>query len=452
MAHVGRSRVAGTPGRAPEICALVFALGLGSGCGGDSDAPVPPDPLGVTPAGRLVQQTLRGPILHTTAQGWRTIIQGGTVTVRPPEGEADPLTQYVSQGMREHLGTLDIRAWAGDRRSIMLPGGAKITLHGQGGQLIRLSIYDGTESHEVDVLTQTVMRSQVDSAVAISRDDAEHDGETAHLAIVPSWPGDFSVRVQNLLLVNLYEQNAGPNGVPLKAELALRPLGRHAANTAYAYSDPAPVFPTEIDAVCAVMPQPAGGMTRHPDGSLEYASRSGLWTVRIDQHQVIATRTMGGALTSKWEVWGDPHENLNGKHIKDWEGTRRTLLLDDGIKITMDAQGPHGVVQTTSIYDGAQSHEIGNAGNQLLHSCINAQTALQRDAAEHDGETAYLAVLRSPASVAGSLFIEKVYTETPGTGETIRIIDPEPLGETGELDTNPTNVNDFYDDPRLGHT
>src|SRR5690606_17269675 len=151
---------AGTPGRAPEICALVFALGLGSGCGGDSDAPVPPDPLGVTPAGRLVQQTLRGPILHTTAQGWRTIIQGGTVTVRPPEGEADPLTQYVSQGMREHLGTLDIRAWAGDRRSIMLPGGAKITLHGQGGQLIRLSIYDGTESHEVDVLTQTVMRSQ----------------------------------------------------------------------------------------------------------------------------------------------------------------------------------------------------------------------------------------------------------------------------------------------------
>ncbi len=32
------------------------------------------------------------------------------------------------------------------------------------------------------------------------------------------------------------------------------------------------------------------------------------------------------ALKNKVEHWGDPHEYLNGKHIKDWEGKILDIL------------------------------------------------------------------------------------------------------------------------------
>ena len=151
-------------------------------------------------------------------------------------------------------------------------------------------------------------------------------------------------------------------------------------------------------------------------------------------------------------MWGDPHENLNGKHIKDWLGSRRTLLLDDGTKITMHADGPHHVVHTTQIYDGEQSHEIGNIGNLVRHSCVNAQVAATRDAEEADGETAHLANLRGPAHVSGYLYVENVYTEEVGAeGIDEPVFEVEPLGETGD-DANPRQVNDLYDDERLAHT
>lgn len=447
MAHSGRKHDARPTGRAWGYGALALALAFGlHGCScSDTNSPAP----GLTPAGSLVQKSLRGPISYTTEKGWRIGIQDGAITVKPPEGQSAAELQYVSQGTHERLGTHDLREWAGDRRSILLPGGAKITLHGQGGLLIRLSLYDAAESHEIDVLTQTLMHSKVDSAIARGRDEAEHDGETGHLLAHRASVNNGQV----LYLANLYVQNAGADGVPSQQEISPLALGRQVGDTAYAFSDPGPTFPSQTEATCDETPQPRGGLTQQANGKVEYTSRSGRWTVNIDQHTITVTRKMGSAYQAKWEVWGDPHENLNGKHVKDWEGRRRTLVLDDGTKITLDAEGPQAVVHTTSIYDGAQSHEIGNVGNQIRHSCVNAQTATQRDEAEFDGEAAYLVILRSPASVAGGLFVENIYTETAGTDEgTVRTFIPTLLGETGEADISPNQTNDFYDDPRLGHT
>jgi hypothetical protein len=433
-------------GRAWRFCAVAAALSL-FGC--DDAGPLPEV---VTPVGRLVQAALRGPVSYTTQQNWRIAIQDGAITVRPPETGSDPALRYTSQGMREHLGAFDLRAWTGDRRSILLPGGAKMTLHGQAGQLLRVSIYEGEESHEVDVLTQTVMHSRIDPAVARSRDTAEHDGETGHLVIVTRSLGTNSA-VPTLYLANLYVQNSGMNGVPLREEPSPLALGEQVAENAYGFPTVVPALPPETEAPCDGPPQERGGLTRHVNGTLEYVSRSGLWAVKVDQHTITMTRNMGPSVSSRWEVWGDPHENLNGKHIKDWETTRRTFVLDDGTRITMDAEGPQGVVHTTSIYDGAQSHEIGNAGNLLRHSCVHSQTARQRDAAQVDGETAYLVVLRGPDSPAGSLSAENIYTETAETGgEPVRTFDPTLLGVTGDVELNPGQVRDFYDDPRLGHT
>lgn len=447
MAHSGRNGNARPSGRAWGFFTVAVSLALGlHGCSNsDTNSPAP----GLQPAGNLVQKSLGGPFSFTTEKGWRIDIQAGAITVKPPEGPTGTGLQYVSQGTRERLGAQDLRVWAEDRRSILLPGGTKITLHGQGGLLIRLSLYDADESHEIDVLTQTLMHSKVDGAIARGRDEAEHDGETGHLLA-------HSVAANNsnaLYLGNLYTQNAGADGVPLKQEFSPLALGRQVGDAAFAYTDPGPTFPSQTEAACDETPQPRGGLVQQATGILEYTTRSGRWTVKIDQHQIVATRKIGSTYQAKWEVWGDPHENLNGKHIKDWEGKRRTLVLDDGTKITMDAEGAQSVVHTTSIYDGAQSHVVGNVGNLLRHSCVHAQTTVKRDADEFDGEAAHLVILRSPASVAGSLFVENIYTETDVMeGGTVRTFSPNLLGETGEADINSNNVRDFYDDPRLGHT
>lgn len=437
---------------------MAVALGL-LGCSGSHpptvDEPLPPTPpptppAQVMPAGRLVQSTLRGPVSHTTQKGWRTLIQDGVVTIRPPEGGAYPDLQYVSQGMRELLGAQDLRAWEGERRSLLLPGGAKIMMYGQAGQISRVSLYDGEESHEIDVLTQTLLHSQVDAAVASRRDGEEADGETGHLVLSltkedPSQPA-FSV----LYLAHVYVQQADASGQPLAEEIAPRPLGRQLPAAVHVYADLAPVFPTETDAVCDAIPQARGGLFQDAPGApLEYTSRSGLWVVRIDGHKVTVTRRVDGLPKATWEDWGDPHENLNGKHIKDWQGNRRTLWLDDGTRITLHADGPQEVVHTTSIYDGAQSHEIGNVGNQIRHSCVNAQVAAGRDAQEADGETAFLALLRGPTSVGGAVFVENIYLETEEGGVTQRTYEALPLAETGDLETDRTLVMDLYDDPNL---
>lgn len=396
----------------------------------------------VLPTGRLAQPADRGPITHVTAEGWRTRIEGGQITIQPPEASCDPGLQYVSWRMREQLGTHDLRAWSDDRRTVLLPGGARITMHGQAGEILRLSVYDGTESHEIDVLTQTLMHSRVDASVAGAREVAEADGETATLRELCS-----AGVIHGLDLTNLYVQPADATGAPLPRQAAVQVLGRqHGPDLQTVSLPPAPA--PEADEVCMPTTLPRGRLMQNEAGMLEYNTRSGLWKILVNLHTITVTRS--GRFT--WQVWGDPHENLNGKHIKDWNGTRRTLLLDDGTKITMSTDGPHGLVQVTSLYDGAQSHEIGNVGNMIRHSCVNAQEALARDAAEADGETARLVNLKGPAMVNGYLYVENVYTEESGAGG---VEEPEfetvPLGQTGD-DDNPNQVSDLYDDPRLGHT
>jgi hypothetical protein len=127
--------------------------------------------------------------------------------------------------------------------------------------------------------------------------------------------------------------------------------------------------------------------------------------------------------------------------------------LPDGTKVTMHADGPQRVVHTTSIYDGAQSHEIGNVGNVVRHSCVNAATARHRDAAESDGETAFASNPLGTGQATGALLGANIYTEGAGDpGARTRTWLYTLLGLTGEWEVNPNQINDYYDDPRLGHT
>ena len=179
---------------------------------------------------------------------------------------------------------------------------------------------------------------------------------------------------------------------------------------------------------------------------IRYITAAG-FIVQVDQHRIWIQDPWG---MNKVEHWGDPHENLNGKHIKDWagmagwDGTRRTILIDGGAKVTMESTGPQGLVLLTSIYDSDQNVQIDNTTNSILHHGIDSADTAARDAAQYDGETARFTV-DAPTAIA---VYDNVYNED--SNFTVMPFDV-PLGETGGC-ANPNQVKDFFDDPRLAHT
>ena len=153
----------------------------------------------------------------------------------------------------------------------------------------------------------------------------------------------------------------------------------------------------------------------------------------------------------KIEFWGDfeneninitgNHENLNGKHIKDWNGNRRTLIFPDGAKITIVTDGVHETIVSVSIYDGAQCHHFNALCNTLEYSLASSRFAKQLDDAEADGETSTFEITET------GLWYKTIYSEdTPGN----KTGGPYDLGELQRA--NPTMVHDYYDDPRMDHT
>jgi hypothetical protein len=157
------------------------------------------------------------------------------------------------------------------------------------------------------------------------------------------------------------------------------------------------------------------------------------------------------------QFWGGPaepgtgmrHENLNGKHIKDWLGTTRSFIFPDGSKITYAINPGNKRTMSISIYDRDQAHHINSlcddsveGSTTLEYSETNSVIAALLDKAQPDGETATLEVIEK-----GVLYLN-IYTEDePGKRVEKRV----PLGTTGD-DNNPKQVNDLYDDERLAHT
>lgn len=197
-----------------------------------------------------------------------------------------------------------------------------------------------------------------------------------------------------------------------------------------------------------------------PKGKLSYNSStqtytfrtSGGGTVTITSTYILYEHDDYPDLSIEW--WGNAgtpdnpmnsanHENLNGKHIKDREGLRRSFIFPDGAKITTVASETYyGPPVSISLYDGAEIHHINAACNNVLeYSGIDRSFAEKMDAEEADGETASIEITE-----AGLLYLN-IYTEdTPGN----KILKRVPLGglERGKRNL----INDFYDDPRIGHT
>lgn len=123
---------------------------------------------------------------------------------------------------------------------------------------------------------------------------------------------------------------------------------------------------------------------------------SGGYKVCINGDTVNITDPSGRHTVSEW---GDPHENVDGRGVGDWSGKTRTIMLQDGTRITMNANGPKGTVQGTSIYDGAQEVQINNNNNQIMGVGFNPWQTQADASRQYQGDTAYFGVDQTGAEV-----------------------------------------------------
>lgn len=183
-----------------------------------------------------------------------------------------------------------------------------------------------------------------------------------------------------------------------------------------------------------------GQLCQEKEGKPITYTTSGGYKVTVNGHDITVTDPSG---KNEHKTWGDPHENLNGKHIKDWQGKQRSIVLGDGTKITMTADGPQGVTETTSIYDGRQNVQITNRGNKVTNHSYDPYDTMFREMSQYDGETALFRT-----GYNGVATFDNIYQQDSNFNITSLY---QQLGRTGGH-LNPGKVYDFYDDPIAKNT
>tara|TARA_R110002049_G_scaffold97098_3_gene236957 strand:- start:9653 stop:10399 length:747 start_codon:yes stop_codon:yes gene_type:complete len=179
---------------------------------------------------------------------------------------------------------------------------------------------------------------------------------------------------------------------------------------------------------------------------------SGGGKIVMDQKNTIITITHADYQNFKIDLWGSlvvngetlnsaNHENLNGKHIKDRLGDIRSIIFPDGAKITMVSAGLNEQLVSVSIHDGNEYHHINFNCMTLEYSSVNSLYAQKLDDNEVDGETGTFEITET-----GLLFYNIYKEDVVGQKVDERV----PLGEI--FNSDPTRINDYYDDPRLSRT
>jgi hypothetical protein len=193
--------------------------------------------------------------------------------------------------------------------------------------------------------------------------------------------------------------------------------------------------------------RPVGRLTRPtPTGPFLLTTLEG-WHIRIATN---ALRITDPSSNYWYELFGQNHENFKGKHIKDMLGSRRSVALTNDTLITVSIdptrpptpQSPMGG-GSVSIYDGIESHRINFQPFALEWSGVIPRYG---ESDEFDGETSRF------VDIQDGLRWENYYDQgNPCTnGLPQKIFYTVPLGQG--YSTNQNRVDDFFDDPRLGHT
>ena len=95
---------------------------------------------------------------------------------------------------------------------------------------------------------------------------------------------------------------------------------------------------------------------------------------------------MGGPNpTGNTKIWGDPHVNEGDGQRWDWKDKTMSFNLPDGTKLTMNADGPKGVVKSIDIYNG-NDHIHGEGGK---FQGGNRGDGFMADAMQADGDSVW---------------------------------------------------------------
>ncbi|MCG2615370.1 hypothetical protein LZZ85_13805 [Terrimonas sp. NA20] len=202
------------------------------------------------------------------------------------------------------------------------------------------------------------------------------------------------------------------------------------------------------------------GLVVDPKGKLNFDAAEGVYNyrtsgggqilIKLNAHIKIFHESYP---TFKLEFWGlvsqsgqtgilsGNHENLNGKHIKDRHGVRRTIIFPDGAKMTIVTAGEYEQILSVSIYEAGEAHRIAGPCNTVTISTTNAAEAKKMDDEEADGEAGSIEL-----TPTGLIFWNNYTEPTPGNRTEQKVKLAEILRDRPDL------VNDYYDDPRLGHT
>ncbi|MBX3170039.1 MAG: DUF1521 domain-containing protein [Candidatus Eremiobacteraeota bacterium] len=130
-----------------------------------------------------------------------------------------------------------------------------------------------------------------------------------------------------------------------------------------------------------------GQLSQAAEGEPISYTTSGGWTIDVNGDKTTFTDPTTGQTL---QYSGDPHEYLNGEHVKDWESKQRTVQLPDGTKVTLSATAANGLTTNTSIYDGNRNIQIDNTGNLITSDSTNYFDTQQRESSQYDGEVARL--------------------------------------------------------------
>lgn len=184
------------------------------------------------------------------------------------------------------------------------------------------------------------------------------------------------------------------------------------------------------------------------DNSMRYVSHGG-WTIIVIAATITIVEPAGHNKLQNWgydnNTW-HAHENINGKHVKDFVGFQRTHILSDSSKITINGRLTPQTSQIT-LYDNDQTHRfIIHQTNDTYEMVWSCGLPMFGDTEEHDGETSRLYY-----DDVGMLWYNIYQEDADANGvPQPRQHGNEPLART--YFANPNTTTDYYDDPRIGHT
>lgn len=193
-------------------------------------------------------------------------------------------------------------------------------------------------------------------------------------------------------------------------------------------------------------------------GKLNYASATETYTYRTSGGGTITIKPKQILIGYdsypgfKIELWRDTmvngqarnlgvHESLNGKHIKDRFGSRRTLLFPDGTKLTIVSDGRFGLITSISIYEANEAHRIAGVCHAVDLNKSTGAEVQRLDKEEPDGETGGFEL-----TTDGLLFVNYYQEDSPD----VKIMNRVPLGQIYRAE--PSRVTDLFDDPTRSDT